>query len=71
MTCESSDLVYVAICSTCNEESTGETEEGKTRVPVYQQHICQPQYHQLKCEEHFRTCGKGELKIFPFFKLHS
>ena len=55
MTCESSDLVYVVICPTCNEEYIGETGEGKARdrdnVQAYGQHICQPQYQQLKCEE--------------------
>ena len=74
MTFESSHLIYVVICSTCNEEYIGETGEGKTRVcervQVYQQHIHQPQYQQLQCEEHFHICGKGEFKIFPFFKLH-
>ena len=30
--CESSDLVYMVLCSTCNEEYIGETGEGKTRV---------------------------------------
>ena len=75
MTSESSDWIYVVICSTCNEEYIGKTGEGKTkicdRVGVYQQHIRQPEYQQLKCEEHFRTCGKGEFQIFSFFKLHS
>ena len=32
MTCKSSDLIYVVICSTCNEEYIGETGERKTRV---------------------------------------
>ena len=32
MICKSSDLIYVVICSTCNEEYIGETGEGKTRV---------------------------------------
>ena len=56
MTCESSNLVYVVICFTCNEEYIEGTEEGKTkvqdRVCVYQKYTCQPQYQQLKCEEH-------------------
>ena len=73
MTCERSNLVYVVICSTCNEEYIGETGEGKTRVRdrvrVYRQHIHQYQYQQLKYQKHFQTCGKGEFKIFPFFKL--
>ena len=75
MTCESSDLVYVVIYSTSNEEYIGQTREGKTRVRgrvrVYRQHIRQLQYQQLKCEEHLRACGKGQFKMFPFFKLHS
>ena len=71
MTCERSDLVYVFICSTCNKEYIEETGEGKTRVWVYRQHKRQPHYRQLKCKEHFRTCENGEVKIFPFFKLHS
>ena len=39
-------------------------------VRVYRQNIRQPQYQQIKCEEHFRTCGKGEFKIFPLLKLY-
>ena len=44
---------------------------GSSTVRVYRQHICKPQYQQLKCKEHFRNCGKEKLKIFPFFKIHS
>ena len=75
MTCESNDLIYVVIYSTCNEECIGETGEGKTRVRcrvrVYRQHMRQPQYQQLKCQVHFLTCGKRKFKIFPFLKLYS
>ena len=48
MTCKSSNLVYMVICFTSNEEYIGETGEEKTRVRVYRQHIHQPQYQQLK-----------------------
>ena len=65
----------MVICSTCNEEYIRGTGQGKTRVRdrvrFCRQYIRQPQYQQLKCEKHFRTCGQEELKIFPFFKLHS
>ena len=75
MTCDSTDIVYVVICSTCNEEYTGENGEEKRkvrdRVPVYQQHTRQSQYQQLKCEGHFPFCEKGEFKIFSFFELYS
>ena len=75
LACESSNLVYVVISASCNEEHIRETGQGKTRVRdwfrVCLQHICQPQYQQLKCKEHFRTSGQEEFKIFPFFKQHS
>ena len=71
MTCESCDLIYVVICSTCNEKYIGETAEGKVRVGnrvwVDQQLINQPQYQQVKCKKQFRTFGKGKLKIFPSY----
>lgn len=75
MSCDSANLVYVAICSTCKEEYIGETGVGKTklrdRVRVYRQHIRQPEYQQLKVEEHLRNCGKGSFKIFPFLQIRS
>ena len=75
MKCESSNLIYVVTCSTCNEEYIGETGEGKTRfrdrVRVYGRHTRQLQYQYLNCEEHFRTRGKEEFKTFAFFTLHS
>ena len=75
MSCDSSNLIYVIICSSCGEEYIGETGMGKTklrdRVRVYRQHIRQPQYQQLKVEEHLRTCGKGMFKLFPFLQIHN
>ena len=32
MNCKCSDLVYVVICSTCNEEYIGETGKSESRV---------------------------------------
>ena len=73
--CDSSNLLYVIIFSTCGEEYTVETEIGKTklrdRVRVYRQHIRQPEYQKLKVEEHLRTCGKGTFKIFPLLQIRS
>ena len=72
--CDSSNLLYVIIFSTCGEEYTVETEIGKTklrdRVRVYRQHIRQPEYQKLKAEEHLRTCGKGTL-FFPLLQMRS
>ena len=40
-------------------------------IYIYRQHIRQSQHQRRKFEEQFWTCGKGEFKIFSFFKLHS
>ena len=73
--CESSDLVYVVICSTFKEEYIGETGQEKIRIQdrfrVFREHILQLQYQQLKWKELFRTCQTGEFKIFSFFEMHS
>ena len=73
--CDSYNLLYIIICPTCGEEYTGETGVGKTklrdRVPVYRQHIRQPEYQKLKVEEHLRTCGKGTYKICPLLQMRN
>ena len=75
MTCDSRNLIYVVICSSCQEEYIGETGIGDTklrdRVRIYRQHIRQPEYEKLKVEKHLRTCGKGNFAIFPFLQLRS
>ena len=56
--CESSNLIYVAICQECKEKYRGE--KGclvKERINIYRQHIRQPHYQQLAVKEHLRTCG--------------
>ena len=68
--CESSNLIYVAICKGCKEEYKRET--GclvKERINIYRQNIRQPQYQQLAVEEHLHTCGETESFMFPFFKI--
>ena len=38
---------------------------------MYRQHIRQPQYQQLKVEEHLRVCGNEEFRIFPLPQMRS
>ena len=75
MSCNSFNLIYAIICAGCLEEYIGETGEGETklrdRVRVYRQHIKEKKYQQLKVEEHIRTCGKGNFKIFPFLQMRT
>ena len=68
--CESRNFIYVIICQGCQEEYIGKT--GclvKERIGVYKQHIRQPQYQQIKVEEHLRFCSCGEFQMFPFFQI--
>ena len=71
MSCDSSNLIDVLVCSGCYGEYIGETginqQKLRDRVRVSRQHIRQPEYQQLKVEEHLRNCLNGEFKIFPFF----
>ena len=75
MTCDSRNLIYVAICSTGKEEYIGETGIGDSKlgdmVRVYRQHIPQPEHEKFTVEKHLRTCGKGNFTIFPFLQLRS
>ena len=75
MSCDSANVIYVVICSNCNGEYIGETGVNKQklrdRMRVYRQHICQPQYQQLKIEELLRKCSHGDFKIFPFLQMRS
>ena len=73
--CDSSNLLYVAICPTYSEKHTGETRVGKAklrdRARVYRQHIRQPEYKKLQVEEYLRTSGKGTFEIFPLLQMQS
>ena len=64
--CESSNLVYVVICSTCNEEYIVETGEGRTkvgdRVRVYLQHIRQRNINNLNARNTFELVEKENSK---------
>ena len=68
--CESRNLIYAVICQGSQEEYIGET--GclvKERISVYRQHIRQPQFQQIKVEEHLHFCFSGEFQMFPFLQI--
>ena len=73
--CDSSNLLYIIIFPTCDEEYTVETGIGKIklrdRVRFYRQHIRKLEYQTPKAEEHFRTCSEGTFKIFPLLQMRS
>ena len=68
--CESRNLIYVVICQECHKEYIGETDcLVKERKSVYRQHIRQPQYQQIKVEEHLRFCSSEEFQMQLFVKI--
>ena len=68
--CENRNLIYVVICQGCKEEYIGQTScLEKERISLYRQHIRQPQYQQIKVEEHLRLCSSGEFQIYQFLQM--
>ena len=68
--CESKNLIYVVICSGCEEEYIGQTQTIlKERLNTYRQHIRQPELQQIDVEGHIGKSGGGNFKIMPFFAI--
>ena len=67
---ETPNLIYLSICSGCNNEYIRQTGEHlKERLSIYRQQIRQPEYEKREVERHLPTCAKRIFKIFPFFKM--
>ena len=69
MNCKSENLIYCAICPTCDENYIGQTGRLIARVRVHKQQVRDASVRNTPCCEHFATCGRGKFKIFPFFKM--
>ena len=63
-------LIYLFyFCQACKKECIGETGRLVKRISFYKQHIRQPQYQQIKVEEHLRLCSCGDFQMFPFLQI--
>ena len=69
---ESTNLVYIVICPTCNEKYIGRTGKEKTkisgRVRVHQQHIRQPQYRKTKRRGTLSKLRQGRIRNIHFIE---
>lgn len=36
---------------------------------MHKQQIRDPEYRKIKLSEHIDVCGRGQFKVFPFYKL--
>lgn len=36
---------------------------------VHKQQIKDPEYRKIKLSEHIDVCGRGQFKVFPFYKF--
>lgn len=68
--CSSRNVVYIATCSGCSESYIGETgDELLSRFAVHrQQSKLHPSQAPVQADVHFRLCGKGYYKVYPFFR---
>ena len=68
--CTSRNLIYIAICSGCNEYYIGET--GDKLCNRFANHRSQGKIGAtitpVLADIHFRTCGKDKYKVFPFYR---
>ena len=70
--CDSSNFVYLILCSGCNEEYIGQTSRTlRERIVLYRQHIHDETKRTSYVEKHLFKCGKGKFKIYPFLQLRS
>ena len=68
--CESKNLIYVIICSGCNEKYMGQTQAMlKERLHNFRQYIRQPKKQQIDVEGHIRTCGGRSFKFMLNFAI--
>ena len=73
MSCDSSNLLYVIICSGCNEEYIGETGKGTTklrdRVRVYHEQINDEKYRKKNMQKNiYINAQMVTSKYSHFFK---
>ena len=69
MNCKSQNLIYCAICPTCEDFYIGQTSKLNARVRVHKQQIRDQSVRNTPCCEHFANCGNGNFILFPFYKL--
>ena len=71
MNCDTRNVIYVIICSGCNEKYIGKTKQKlKRRMNLHRSHINQPRNRTIPLSEHLDKCGKGKFKVFPIYKLN-
>lgn len=68
--CHSKNLIYAIACNGCNLLYIGETGTTlRARIRVLKQQIRDPEYRKIKLSKHIYVCGRGQFKVFPFYKL--
>ena len=71
MNCDSKYVIYVIICSGCNEKYIGKTDQKlKRRMNLHRSQINQPRNRNMPVSEHLDTCGNGTFRVFPIYKLN-
>lgn len=71
MTCKAKNVIYIIICTKCNEFYIGQTEHLRNRVTLHREQIRHEQYRHLKVSEHLAKCSDGNFKIMPIYKCEN
>ena len=68
MNCKSRNIIYIAVCSKCENFYVGQTEYLRKRVMVHKEQINHEEYRCLSVSKHIEKCSGGDFKIMPIYQ---
>ena len=68
MSCLSRDVIYIIICSKCQDYYIGQTQNLRNRVSLHKEQIKHEQYRHLPVSKHLHRCNNGMFRIMPIYQ---
>ena len=68
MSCLSRDVIYIIICSKCQDYYIGQTQNLRNRVTLHKEQIKHEQYRHLPVSKHLHRCNNGMFRIMPIYQ---
>ena len=71
MSCLSRDVIYIIICSKCQDYYIGQTQNLRNRVTPHKEQIKHEQYRHLPVSKHLQRCNNGMFRIMPIYHVRT
>ena len=68
MSCLSRDVIYIIICSKCQDYYIGQTQNLRNRLTLHKEQIKHEQYRHLPVSKHLHRCNNEMLRIMPIYQ---